>query len=172
MDSSSFPKLQQPLLRPEIDGLKAIAVLAVALDHANPGLKGEFVGIDIFFVISGSLITGIVYRSLEENQFSLLVFWERRIRRIFPALIISLVGGRLMDPFYPRTDRSGSHVDCPTAFCSEFLLLAGHRVLCIPGRIEALATHLVIGSRRAVLLSISLSIDFSSQGRALCPPDC
>lgn len=82
--------------RPEIDGLRAIAVLAVVLYHANLGFKGGFVGVDVFFVISGFLITGIIHRALEENQFSLLVFWERRIRRIFPALTSTLMGVMLI----------------------------------------------------------------------------
>jgi peptidoglycan/LPS O-acetylase OafA/YrhL len=73
--------------RPEIDGLRAIAVLSVMAYHAGIlGITGGFVGVDIFFVISGYLITGIILREKENGTFSLLHFWERRARRILPAM--------------------------------------------------------------------------------------
>ncbi|MFI5314477.1 MAG: acyltransferase family protein [Myxococcota bacterium] len=73
--------------RPDIDGLRAVAVLAVAFCHAGlPGFAGGFVGVDVFFVISGFLITQILVREIDGGSFSLLRFYERRIRRIFPAL--------------------------------------------------------------------------------------
>jgi peptidoglycan/LPS O-acetylase OafA/YrhL len=74
--------------RPDIDGLRAIAISPVILFHAGiPGFSGGFVGVDIFFVISGFLITGINLKQVENGTFSLLDFYDRRIRRIFPALI-------------------------------------------------------------------------------------
>jgi peptidoglycan/LPS O-acetylase OafA/YrhL len=77
--------------RPDIDGLRAIAVLLVVWFHAFPELMpGGFVGVDIFFVISGFLITGIIARELDQQRFSLPGFYMRRIRRIFPALIVVL----------------------------------------------------------------------------------
>lgn len=77
--------------RPDIDGLRAVAVLSVVLYHAGvPFLPGGFVGVDIFFVISGYLITRIIAREIAENRFSLLTFYERRTRRIFPALFAML----------------------------------------------------------------------------------
>ena len=77
--------------RPDIDGLRAIAVTLVANFHAFPeAMPGGFIGVDIFFVISGFLITGIIARELEQKRFSLLAFYQRRIRRIFPALIVVL----------------------------------------------------------------------------------
>jgi peptidoglycan/LPS O-acetylase OafA/YrhL len=72
--------------RPEIDGLRALAVLAVLFFHAKLGLPGGFVGVGVFFVISGFLITSIILRSINNSKFSSLEFWERRIRRIAPAL--------------------------------------------------------------------------------------
>jgi peptidoglycan/LPS O-acetylase OafA/YrhL len=77
--------------RPDIDGLRAVAVTLVVLYHAFPdAMPGGFVGVDIFFVISGFLITGIIARELDQKRFSLLGFYNRRIRRIFPALIVVL----------------------------------------------------------------------------------
>lgn len=75
--------------RPEIDGLRAIAVIPVILFHAGFQLfSGGFVGVDVFFVISGYLITTIILAELEAGRFSLLTFYERRIRRILPALYV------------------------------------------------------------------------------------
>ena len=75
--------------RPEIDGLRALAVLPVILFHAGfAGFSGGFVGVDIFFVISGYLITSIIYADLVKKRFSLNHFYERRARRILPALYL------------------------------------------------------------------------------------
>lgn len=78
--------------RSDIDGLRAIAVLAVVLFHIGvPHLEGGYVGVDIFFVISGFLITKIIAGEIERDDFSILRFYERRIRRIFPALFAMLI---------------------------------------------------------------------------------
>ncbi len=77
--------------RKDIDGLRAVAVLLVLLFHAFPDLlQGGFVGVDVFFVISGFLITGVILTSIESGKFTISHFYERRIRRIFPALILVL----------------------------------------------------------------------------------
>lgn len=89
--------------RADMDGLRGIAVLFVVLFHAGLSFRGGFIGVDVFFVISGYLITGLVLRDLEKGVFSLAYFWERRVRRILPAmsaLILSVLalGHLLMLP--------------------------------------------------------------------------
>ena len=77
--------------RPEIDGLRAIAVVSVIFFHADfAGFAGGFVGVDVFFVISGFLITGILIAENLAGDFSILRFYERRVRRILPALYLVL----------------------------------------------------------------------------------
>ncbi len=73
--------------RPEVDGLRAVAILIVVLYHGKLGLPGGFVGVDVFFVVSGYLITSLIARDLENGSFSYLSFWERRARRILPAAV-------------------------------------------------------------------------------------
>jgi peptidoglycan/LPS O-acetylase OafA/YrhL len=78
-----------PYYRPDIDGVRAVAVSAVVVFHAFPRLlPGGFVGVDVFFVISGFLITQIVRGQIAGQSFSFLDFYERRIRRLFPALVV------------------------------------------------------------------------------------
>ena len=75
--------------RAEIDGLRAIAVVPVIFFHAGFDLfSGGFVGVDIFFVVSGYLITTIIIEDIENKRFSILYFYERRARRILPALYL------------------------------------------------------------------------------------
>lgn len=81
-----------PKYRSDIDGLRALAVILVVLFHTFPEwLPGGFIGVDIFFVISGFLISTILLENLKENTFSFLDFYLRRIRRIFPALLAVLI---------------------------------------------------------------------------------
>jgi len=78
--------------RPDIDGLRAVAILSVVGFHIFPEkIPGGFTGVDIFFVISGFLISTIIFSSLERDRFSLVEFYIRRIRRIFPALILVMI---------------------------------------------------------------------------------
>ena len=77
--------------RADIDGLRAVAVLSVLFYHAGFKLfSGGYIGVDVFFVISGYLITTIIVREIEANEFSIITFYERRIRRIYPALYTTL----------------------------------------------------------------------------------
>ena len=83
--------------RQEINGLRALAVLPVVLYHAKFSLfQGGFVGVDIFFVISGYLISGIIFTELSTSSFSLVNFYERRARRILPALFVVLIFSTLI----------------------------------------------------------------------------
>ncbi len=82
--------------RADIDGLRSLAILPVLLFHAGiPGFSGGYVGVDVFFVISGFLITRIIRDDLAKGQFSLTNFYERRVRRIFPALAAMLLGSAI-----------------------------------------------------------------------------
>jgi len=112
--------------RPDIDGLRAIAVLAVVAFHAFPEkIKGGFIGVDIFFVISGFLITSIIFQSLKENSFSFLDFYARRIRRIFPALILVLSFCYAIGWFTFLQDeyqQLGRHIAGGVLFISNFVL--------------------------------------------------
>jgi len=74
--------------RAYVDGLRAVAVLAVLFFHADLGFSGGYVGVDVFFVISGFLITGLILKDLDAGQFQIVKFWERRVRRIMPALVV------------------------------------------------------------------------------------
>jgi len=111
---------------PHIDGLRALAVLAVVLFHAFPdALPGGFVGVDIFFVISGYLITGILWRSLEEGSFSIGGFYARRVRRIFPALLLVMAATMVFGWFVllpEELSQLGRHAAGGAGFASNFLL--------------------------------------------------
>lgn len=87
--------------RPDIDGLRAIAVASVVFFHAGLGmLRSGFIGVDVFFVISGYLIGGIILRQVSARTFSYVGFYARRARRILPALIavvaVTLAAGALL----------------------------------------------------------------------------
>ncbi len=90
-------KQHMPAYRPDIDGLRALAVLAVVFYHAGfDQISGGFVGVDVFFVISGYLITTIILKDLEGGHgFSIARFYERRARRIFPALFLVILAATL-----------------------------------------------------------------------------
>ena len=118
--------------RPEIDGLRAIAVVAVILFHTNLGVaSGGYVGVDVFFVISGYLISSIILREVGERRFTFLGFYERRIRRIFPALFVVLAATTaaawfILPPQQMQT--YGQSLVATTAFASNvfFWLKSGY----------------------------------------------
>lgn len=112
--------------RTDIDGLRGIAVLSVVAFHAFPStLRSGFVGVDIFFVISGFLITSIILNDIASDRFSFREFYGRRIKRIFPALTVvltaCLVGGAFL--MLPDDFRLlGKHVVAGAGFLSNFAL--------------------------------------------------
>jgi len=119
-------QLSHPKYRGDIDGLRAVAVLSVLAFHGlSPALPGGFVGVDIFFVISGYLISSIIFENLEQDRFSYVEFYSRRIRRIFPALVVVLLfsyaAGWLL--LFPEEFRSlGKHTAAGAAFLSNLFL--------------------------------------------------
>ena len=118
--------LSHPKYRPDIDGLRAIAVLSVVIYHAFPNtLRAGFMGVDIFFVISGYLISSIIFENLDRGSFSFGQFYGRRIKRIFPALTLVLLSclvfgwfGLLGDEF----KQLGKHMAAGAGFVSNFFL--------------------------------------------------
>ena len=112
--------------RPDIDGLRALAVMGVVAYHTAPRLvSGGFAGVDIFFVISGFLISSIILREKAEGRFSLIDFYARRIRRLFPALIAMLavtlaIGWYLLLPH--EFQLLGKHITAGAAYFLNFTL--------------------------------------------------
>jgi peptidoglycan/LPS O-acetylase OafA/YrhL len=120
-----IPKFHAQLgYRPDIDGLRAFAVLSVVVYHAFPSaLPGGFVGVDVFFVISGFLISGIMFNALHAGTFSFTDFYARRIKRIFPALTLVLLVSFAFAWFVLFDDelkQLGNHTLRAVAFLSNF----------------------------------------------------
>ncbi len=111
--------------RADIDGLRAIAVLSVVIFHAFPTfLQGGFVGVDVFFVISGFLITSIILKQVALNTFSLSHFYANRIRRIFPALSLVLIFSLVVGWFSLTADeykQLGFHAAGGALFIDNFI---------------------------------------------------
>jgi peptidoglycan/LPS O-acetylase OafA/YrhL len=126
MASSPAARLSLPKYRPDIDGLRAVAVLAVIGFHAFPDrVRGGFVGVDVFFVISGYLITTILLASLAAGRFSFAEFYGRRIRRIFPALLLVLCACYAFGWFALWPDeyaQLGRHIAASAGFVTNFAL--------------------------------------------------
>lgn len=127
-DLDNSAAASQDRYRPDIDGLRAIAVGLVVVFHAFPGvLPHGFVGVDIFFVISGFLISTMIFRQVEAGTFSIGRFYARRVRRLFPALVVVLAavciaGWRLLLP--GELAQLGKHVAGGAGFGANLLLWA------------------------------------------------
>ena len=124
--SSHAEHLTHPQYRADIDGLRAIAVLSVVGFHAFPSwIQGGFIGVDVFFVISGFLISTIIIGNLEKNSFSFIEFYSRRVKRIFPALLLVLIACFVFGWFALFADeykQLGKHVAGGAGFVLNFLL--------------------------------------------------
>lgn len=112
--------------RPDIEGLRGVAVLSVLAVHSFPALlRGGFIGVDIFFVLSGYLISCILFRSVDSGQFSVLDFYARRVRRIYPALCVVLTASlafSLLFTFPSASRHLGHHVAASALFLSNIAL--------------------------------------------------
>lgn len=118
--------LAHPDYRPDIDGLRAVAVLSVVVYHAYPSLLlGGFTGVDVFFVISGYLISTIIFQNADRGSFRFATFYARRIRRIFPALLLVLSTLLIFGWFgllAPDYAQMGKHVLSGATFVSNLTL--------------------------------------------------
>ena len=118
--------LSHPKYRPDIDGLRALAVLSIVIFHAFPAwMKGGFIGVDVFFVISGFLISTIIFENLDRGTFSFAEFYARRIKRIFPALLLVLIASFAFGWFALLADeykQLGKHIAAGAGFVSNFIL--------------------------------------------------
>ena len=124
--STKAVELTHPPYRADIDGLRAIAVLAVVAFHAFPSsIQGGFIGVDVFFVISGFLISTIIFENLERRSFSFVEFYSRRIKRIFPALLVVFVASFACGWFALFADeykQLSKHIVRGALFISNFTL--------------------------------------------------
>ena len=122
--SPAHRPMAHPSYRPDIDGLRAIAVLLVVVHHAFPPLlPGGFIGVDLFFVISGFLISSIIFQNLQKGSFSFLDFYTRRVKRIFPALSLVLIASFIAGWFIllpADYEQLGKHMVAGAAFVSNF----------------------------------------------------
>jgi peptidoglycan/LPS O-acetylase OafA/YrhL len=115
--------------RPDIDGLRAIAIVLVLMFHLKVGFtKGGFVGVDVFFVISGFLITGIILKDIEDGRFSFRHFYERRVRRLFPALFAAIAAASLVALFVlypPELEAYGKSLAGAVLFAANIFFYSG-----------------------------------------------
>jgi peptidoglycan/LPS O-acetylase OafA/YrhL len=123
MKSNTLP---HPQYRPDIDGLRAVAVLSVVAFHAFPAwMQGGFIGVDVFFVISGFLISKILFKSIDREEFSLSDFYVRRVKRIFPALLVVLISSFVIGWFVllgGEYKQLGKHIAGGAGFISNLIL--------------------------------------------------
>jgi peptidoglycan/LPS O-acetylase OafA/YrhL len=113
--------------RPDIDGLRALAVMAVVIYHVFPNwLPGGFVGVDVFFVISGYLISSIIFKQQKQQEFKLSIFYLHRVWRLFPALLLVLISTLMYGFFRLQPDeltQLSKHAFGSAGFISNFIFL-------------------------------------------------
>ncbi|OQS04509.1 acyltransferase 3 [Thraustotheca clavata] len=127
-DDKEVPKPANNSYRSDIDGLRALAVLPVVVFHAYPEeFPGGFIGVDIFFVISGYLISGILFKEFQKEKFTYSGFYARRVRRIFPTLILVLSATLWMGYLYlmaPKLKALAATMLAGTLFCANLQVLS------------------------------------------------
>ena len=128
--------------RADIDGLRAVAVIFVIMYHFFPSLApGGFVGVDVFFVISGYLITSIIIKDIDDDSFNIIGFYKRRIKRIFPALSIVLIFCLVAGWFVLFVDeyrQLGKHIMVGAGFLSNIMLYREGGYFDIPSNFKPL----------------------------------
>ena len=159
--------------RPALDGLRAIAVLAVMLYHAQVGwLPGGFLGVDVFFVLSGYLITSLLIRETRAwGSIDLLGFWLRRARRLLPALFLVLCAVAVYGAYFVATDRlarlRGDALATLLYVANWRFASTGAVILrSVPGALAA-AAHVVARHRGTVLLAVPALLDRLAPGGGL-----
>lgn len=124
--ANKFSNIPTLTYRADIDGLRALAIISVIIFHVFPhSLHGGFTGVDIFFVISGYLITGHILKEQDDKKFSLINFYNRRIKRIFPALLAVLFFSASAGYFIllgAEYKELGKHIAAGTAYVSNIIL--------------------------------------------------
>jgi peptidoglycan/LPS O-acetylase OafA/YrhL len=156
--------------RPDIDGLRAVAVMAVVVYHAWPKwLAGGFVGVDIFFVISGFLISSIILHQLREQTFSIADFYARRVRRIFPALVLVMTCTIVFGWYVLLPDefvQLGKHTLAGAGFTSNFVLWSESGYFDSPGNTKPLLHLWSLGIEEQFYIVWPLILAASAQFRA------
>lgn len=159
--------------RRDIDGLRAISVLIVLAFHAFPEwVPGGFIGVDVFFVISGFLITGIILNDIEADRFTILRFYHRRIRRIFPALIVVLFLALIAGWFLLSNDeykQLGWHVVASGLFFQNITLFSEAGYFDIAADYKPLLHLWSLSVEEQFYLVYPLFLFFIARTRALAP---
>jgi peptidoglycan/LPS O-acetylase OafA/YrhL len=162
------PPTTDHIVRRDIEGLRALAVLAVVVNHIVPStLWGGFCGVDIFFVISGYLIGMHLLQDIRAGQFSFLKFYARRVRRLFPALIIVLVvvwccgWVVLTDPEFAAL---GQHITAAALFANNFLLSSESGYFDAPSTAKPLLHLWSLGVEEQFYLLVPLLLWLGSRG--------
>jgi len=157
--------------RPDIDGLRAISILAVVAFHTFPRLlPGGFVGVDIFFVISGVLISGIVFRARQQGTFSYAAFYSRRIKRIFPALFVTLAASLCLGwlfLFKGEWRNLGQHISGGAFFYSNILSMGERGYFDSPSGSNPLLHLWSLGIEEQFYLTWPLFLALTSRWRPL-----
>ena len=126
VDNPTSRALHGSTYRPDIDGLRALAIIPVVLFHAFPTITpGGFVGVDIFFVISGFLISGIILQGMQRGRFSFAAFYRNRVKRLFPALLVVLAACFIFGWFFLLPDeytQLGKHIVGAAAYIENFVV--------------------------------------------------